>query len=54
MAAAKSGFYYPIATGIIQTGLHWSSEGHYFEVDEVACCATADKACVIHIRKESL
>ena len=43
-----------IATGIIQTGLHWSSEGHYFEVEEVACCATGDEACVFHIRKESL
>ncbi|HXV43659.1 MAG TPA: V4R domain-containing protein [Anaerolineae bacterium] len=43
-----------IAGGIIGAGLRWLSEGHYFEVDEVACCATGDKSCVFHIKKETL
>lgn len=40
-----------IAAGTIQAGLAWMSEGHYFEVDEVTCCATGHEACVFHIRK---
>ncbi len=41
-----------IATSIIQTGLHWLSEGHLFEVEEVSCCAMGNESCVFHIRKE--
>lgn len=41
-----------IATSLIQSGMHWLSEGHLFEVEEVACCAMGEAACVFHIRKE--
>jgi predicted hydrocarbon binding protein len=43
-----------IASSVIQTGLQWSSGGHYFDVEEVACCATGAEFCVFHIRKETL
>jgi predicted hydrocarbon binding protein len=41
-----------IATSTIQASLHWLSEGHYFEVEEVACCANGNETCIFHIRKE--
>jgi predicted hydrocarbon binding protein len=41
-----------VALAIIETGLQWLSDGHYFEVEEVTCCAMGDEACVFHIRKE--
>ena len=43
-----------IAGGIIQAGLHWFTGGHEFEVEEVACQARGDEACVFHIGKEPL
>jgi predicted hydrocarbon binding protein len=39
------------AIGILQAGLGWISGGQQFEVEEVACRATGDDACVFHIRK---
>jgi predicted hydrocarbon binding protein len=41
-----------IAAGIIQAGLHWFTGGREFQVDEVACLAVGDEACVFHIGKE--
>ncbi|MBI1882473.1 MAG: 4-vinyl reductase [Chloroflexi bacterium] len=43
-----------IAASMLQQGLHWLSDGHYFDVEEVACCATGDEFCIFHIRKEAL
>jgi hypothetical protein len=43
-----------IATGILQAGVAWLCEGHYFHVEEVACCAAGAESCVFHIRKEAL
>lgn len=43
-----------VAAGMLQTGLRWLNDGHYFEVEEVACCATGDEFCVFYIQKETL
>ncbi len=43
-----------IAAGIIQAGLHWFTNGQVFEVEEVACQAMGDEACVFHIPKKPL
>lgn len=40
------------ATGFIEAGLQWFTQGQNFEVAEVACHAMGDKACVFHIGKE--
>lgn len=42
------------AAGILQGGLHWISGGQDFKVEEVACLALGDEACVLHIGKEPL
>jgi predicted hydrocarbon binding protein len=42
------------ATGLLQTGLGSLSDGHLFDVEEVACCAAGDEFCVFHIRREVL
>jgi predicted hydrocarbon binding protein len=42
------------ATGIIEAGVEWVSGGKTFRVDEVACHAVGDEACVFHIQKEPL
>jgi hypothetical protein len=41
-----------VATGIIESGLQWLSQGQIFEVEEVACQAMGEEACIIHISKE--
>jgi hypothetical protein len=40
------------ALGVIDAGLHWVSGGKNFPLEEVACCATGDEACVFHVGKE--
>jgi len=42
------------ATGLLQEGLRWVSGGKEFRVDEVACIATGDPACVFHVYKEPI
>ncbi len=42
------------AAGILQAGLHWVSGGQDFRVEEVACHAAGDEACVFHIHKDPL
>jgi predicted hydrocarbon binding protein len=41
-----------VAASIIQAGLLWLTDGHLFEVEEMACCALGQEACVFHIPKE--
>jgi len=43
-----------IAAGIIQAGLNWFTGGREFQVDEAACVAMGNEACVFYIRKEPL
>jgi predicted hydrocarbon binding protein len=43
-----------VAAGTIQGGLHWFTGGLEFHVEEVACIAKGDEACVFHIGKESI
>lgn len=40
------------AVGTIEGGLQWVSGGQVFQVEEVACIAMGDEACVFHIQKE--
>jgi V4R domain len=42
------------ATGLLQEGLRWVSGGKEFRVDEVACIATGDPACIFHVYKEPI
>jgi hypothetical protein len=42
------------ATGLLQEGLRWVSGGKEFRVDEVACIAMGDIACVFHVYKEPI
>ncbi len=43
-----------LAVGILQEGLYWVSGGKSFLVEETACIANGDKACVIVIEKRPL
>ncbi|RME78805.1 MAG: 4-vinyl reductase [Chloroflexi bacterium] len=40
--------------GILQAGLHWLSSGREFDVQEIACRAAGDEACVFRIPKTPL
>jgi len=40
------------AVGVLEEGLRWVSSGKSFRVEEVACCAMGQEACVFHIQKE--
>jgi predicted hydrocarbon binding protein len=42
------------AVGVIEEGLRWVSNGKSFRVEEVACRAMGQEACVFHIQKEPL
>jgi hypothetical protein len=41
-----------VAVGLLQEGLRWVSGGKEFRVDETACFAMGDKACVFAVYKE--
>jgi len=41
-----------LAVGLWQEALYWLSEGHSFEVQETACHAAGDAACVIMFGKQ--
>lgn len=41
-----------VALGLLLEGLRWVSGGKTFDIDEVACRATGDEACVFHVPKE--
>ncbi len=43
-----------LAVGILQEGLYWVSGGKNFLVEETACIAEGDKACVIVIEKRPI
>jgi predicted hydrocarbon binding protein len=40
--------------GILEEGCSWVSSGLKFQVEEMACIAVGDNACVFHILKEPL
>jgi hypothetical protein len=40
--------------GILEEGCSWVSSGQQFQVEEVACIAVGDQACVFHIQKDPL
>jgi predicted hydrocarbon binding protein len=42
------------AVGVLEEGLRWVSSGKSFRVEEVACLAAGQEACVFHIQKEPL
>jgi predicted hydrocarbon binding protein len=43
-----------LATGLLQEALYWASNGRLFNVEEIACVACGDPACVIAIDKTPL
>ena len=43
-----------LAVGILQESLFWVSGGKNFQVEEIACIAKGDEACVITIDKTPL
>ncbi|MCP4541627.1 MAG: 4-vinyl reductase [Chloroflexi bacterium] len=43
-----------LASGILEEGLYWVSGGKNFYVEEIACIAVGDPACVILINKRPL
>jgi predicted hydrocarbon binding protein len=43
-----------LATGLLEEALYWVSNGRQFNVEEVACVACGDPACVIAIDKMPL
>lgn len=42
------------AIGLLQEALYWVSSGKFYNIEEVACIAKGDKACVIVIDKQHL
>lgn len=42
------------AVGVLEEGLRWVSSGKSFRVEEAACLAMGQEACVFHIQKEPL
>jgi predicted hydrocarbon binding protein len=43
-----------LATGLLEEALYWVSNGRQFNVEEIACVACGDPACVIAIDKTPL
>jgi predicted hydrocarbon binding protein len=43
-----------LAVGVLQEALYWASNGRLFNVEEIACVACGDPACVIAIDKAPL
>ena len=43
-----------IAVGLLQEALFWVSGGRHFDVNEIACVAAGDQACVVEIVKNPL
>jgi predicted hydrocarbon binding protein len=43
-----------LAVGILQEALYWISGGKNFFVEEIACIAQGNEACIIKIKKEPL
>jgi len=43
-----------LATGLLQEALYWASNGRPFKVEEIACVACGDPACIIAIDKTPL
>lgn len=43
-----------ISTSILQTALHWVSDGREFRVEEIECMATGGSACVFRVDKEPI
>jgi predicted hydrocarbon binding protein len=43
-----------LAVGLLQEALYWVSSGKLFNVEEIACVAKGDPACLIVIEKKSI
>ena len=43
-----------MTVGVLQESLYWVSAGRHFKVEEVACIAQGDPACIIQISREPL
>jgi predicted hydrocarbon binding protein len=41
-------------TGIVQESLRWASDGHEFHVQETACRAVGENACVFRVNKKPI
>jgi predicted hydrocarbon binding protein len=43
-----------LAVGLLQEALYWVSSGKLFNVEEIACVAKGDPACLIVIDKKAI
>lgn len=43
-----------VATGLIQEGLRWVSNGRTFTVEEIECMAAGGKSCIFKVDKEPI
>lgn len=43
-----------VATGLLQEGLRWVSSGREYRVEEIACIAAGDSACIFKVNKEPI